>query len=108
MSRIIVRDDGVYLRDDTTNHEVLIDTGVFVVNGDGSVTIRFPPRDVTIVALPDTGRTYDMGDLARLVVAVVRGALTIAQINAISPQAANAVQTFMTNHGLTAAGSPQP
>jgi hypothetical protein len=108
MSTVIARADGIYVRDDAMSHDVKLDSCAHVINGDGSITVRFPARDCTVEVQPVFGQCYDTGDLARLVLAVVRGVITIAQISAVKPGVAVAVQTFMTNNGLVAAGSPQP
>lgn len=100
----IVQDDGVYV--DIGGHEIQLLDCVPRVNADGMLTIRIPARSVTVRAPIDPNRTFDMTDFARLVIAVVRGGLTIAQIAAVRPGVAVAVQTFMTNNSLVVGSAP--
>lgn len=81
---------------------VYLDTAIVRVNPDNSVTLRIPARDVEVDAQPDPFQSHDMSDLVHCIIAVVLGGLTLAQIQAVRPGVAAAVQTYLTNHGLTA------
>ena len=100
-----VREDGPYVVI-PGGREVLITEAVPFIAADGSLVIRIPARDVNVIAPIVPELHYDMTDVVRLVIAVVRGGLTIAQISAVRPNVATAVQTFMTNHGLVAGSAP--
>jgi hypothetical protein len=96
-----VHADGAYLVDPASGREIPITGAIVVANADGSLTLRLAPADNTVVVAVDPNQAYDMTNFARLVIAVVRGGLTIAQIQAVRPGVATLVQTYLTNNGLT-------
>lgn len=101
--QFIVRDDGPYAV--INGREVYLDGVLANVLPDGSLVIRAAARDVTVAAPIIPERHIDFTDVVLCITAVVKGGLTIAQIAAVRPGMAVAVQTFMTNHGLVAGGA---
>jgi hypothetical protein len=99
-SQINVRADGVYLVLGT-GQEIFLG-GNARVTSSGAVVVRFPARDVTVITPIDAGHHVDCSDLQIAILAVVRGGVPLATISATRPAVATAVQTFMTNNGLTA------
>lgn len=97
---VYIQDDGVYV--DTGHGSELRLDGSVLVNADGSVTVRFKPGDVTSRLALDHLRSIDMRDLALLKLAVVRGGLTVAEINQVRPALATAIQNYLNTNGLSA------
>jgi hypothetical protein len=99
MANVIVRADGAYVV--VNGQEVYLDGVTRVTNG-GGVVVRFPARDVTVVEPMTVGRHLDCSDFQKCLFAVMYCGVTLAQIAAIRPAMAAAVQTFMTNNLLVA------
>lgn len=99
MSQVIVDASGIFLK---VGSQLFPLEGIARLNANGSVTVRFPARDVTVVNPPATGAWLDCTDFDRCLIAVVFGGVPLSDIQAIRPAMAAAVQTYMTNHGLTA------
>lgn len=98
--QIIIRADGAYIHF-PGGHEIKL-PGIVRVTANGGAVVRFPPRDVTVTEPIDTGRHVDCSDVLHCIIAVVLAGRPLADIQAISPTTAVAVQAYMTNHGLTA------
>ena len=99
---VYVQEDGVYV-DFGHGCEEKLDPCAALVNADGSVTVRFRAADVVVRAPMDHFRAIPMGAafIELLKIAVVRGGLTLAEIAQVRPAVAAAIQTFLTNNGLT-------
>jgi hypothetical protein len=94
----VVRADGLYVVDG--NREIKLD-GVVRVTSAGRVVLRIPSTEVTVIDPLDLGQWLDCSSFQRCLAAVVFGGVTIAQISAVRPGVAAAVQTFMNNNGLS-------
>jgi hypothetical protein len=94
--RVIVQKDGIYY-DDGAGHEVLLE-GASRVNANGSVTVRFPARDVVVREAFEPQHAIDMSDILRWGGArpPARGGLTYAQLSSVRP----GVATFLQNQGV--------
>lgn len=102
-TQVVVQDDGVYI---IAGSQLIPVGGIPRQNADGSITVRWPARDVTVAVPLNPLRWLDMSDLQLCVVAVLLGGVTVLQIAGVRPGVAAAVNTFLTNNSLTAGSSP--
>ena len=104
---VYVQDDGVYI-DFGHGIEEKLDPCAAIVNADGSLTVRFRPSEVTVRAPIDHFRAIPMNAayLEVLKLQVLRGGLTVAEINQVRPAVAAAIQNWLTTNGFTPGTAP--
>jgi len=104
---VYVQDDGVYI-DFGDGRENKLDPCVALVNADGSLTVRFRSSDVTVRQPIDHFRAIPMGAayVELLKLAVLRGGLTVAEINQVRPAVAAVIQNWLTTNGFTPGTAP--